>query len=84
MEFGPYMYICKVSQVYSNKDCNGQFSSTYANELLGNSVICIFTMYYYIPLYDILVLTSFKSLHRFAANFVSMFDGWTPTTIFNN
>ena len=56
------------------------FSLNYANELLGSYVTCIFTMYYYMSLCNISLLTSsLEPLHGFASNFVWMFLRWTPT-----
>ena len=43
-------------------------------------ITCIFTMYYYMSLCNISLLTSsLEPLHGFASNFVWMFLRWTPT-----
>ena len=42
------------------------FSSNYANELLGSYITCILTMYYYMSLCNIIILTSLKTMHGFA------------------
>ena len=57
------------------------FSFNYANELLGSYITCIFTMYYSVSLYNdsITFLTSLKTMHGFAINFVWIFLEWTPT-----
>ena len=52
---------------------NDLFSSNYANELLGCSVTCIFTMQNYMSLCNIPLLTSLETLYGFASNFVLMF-----------
>ena len=52
-----------------------------ANELLGNYVTCIFSMYYSMSLHKITNLNSLETLHGFGLNCVLMFLGLAPTKI---